>query len=322
MSFYRKEPACKTYWLLEERRDDTALSPEMPLRSPPLFAHMLTKDRGNESSFQPVVVRMGDDEAFSFQVSVKRTSRKVKSTQEWGWDRVIETEEFFVTNLGPGTILCGGRPLAPQASGSGNRVELMSAKRPLDMRHVTVGDVQCNASCGERISCDGLNKGSECGQNALPQMAFLVVSDEEGDPKQGANYRFYTGKLPSKPDGAYVREFHEEWFGDYQRLEEEHGFIQWLFPLFLNSGVNWEASRLGRGEARLIRRDLVAAKNVVDSYRLMLDFYGLKLADVRTGRVEYADNECVRRRQLENLNYSSHNYLRISKQKKKKRCSL
>ena len=120
------------------------------------------------------------------------------------------------------------------------------------------------------------------------------------------------GEERSKPNDALVSDFHKEWFGDYHSLESENDFIQWLLPLFLNSGVNWEAHKLGRGEAREIRRDLTAAVNVVKSYRLMLDFYGFRLEDDVTGKVVPLENREARKARFENFNYSSHNYLRIS----------
>lgn len=31
--------------------------------------------------------------------------------------------------------------------------------------------------------------------------------------------------------GVYIHEFHKEWRGDYERLEDVHSYIQWLDPL-------------------------------------------------------------------------------------------
>ena len=61
--------------------------------------------------------------------------------------------------------------------------------------------------------------------------------------------------------------------------------------------------------AKLIRESFDAAKRVVKSYQLMLDFYGMKLVDKRTG--EIARRKKYFRRYI-NLNQNSHNNLRIS----------
>ena len=52
----------------------------------------------------------------------------------------------------------------------------------------------------------------------------------------------------------------ECWFGDHGTLERHHHYIQWLFPVYENSGVNRHASALRRAEAREMRRDLGVAR--------------------------------------------------------------
>lgn len=296
----------KTYWLLETRSDDVEQNPEMPIRDPPLFAHMLSKS--NDNMFDPVEIHVGDKGVFCFQLRVE--TKQVKKRPRfpfrfWGRDEENEREEeeehFYVKNLGPSTILCENEEIPPEceAKCDTNRITISLGK-------VSLKDIRIE---NER----GLCEDGTAVEGGETQMTFRIIADEGGDPKRGANYLFYTKKLASKPDEAYVTEFHEEWYEDYNSLEREHGFIQWLFPLFLNSGVNWQAHKLGRGEAREIRRDLNAAANVVKSYRLMLNFYGFELADENTGKVVPIKDEKLRNERFENFNYSSHNYLRISK---------
>ena len=86
-------------------------------------------------------------------------------------------------------------------------------------------------------------------------------------PEAGANYRFYRNALCARPDGVRVDALHRAWRGDYARLEAAHGYIQWLFPVFADAGVNPAACALGHGEARLMRRDLDVAVRIVRSYR-------------------------------------------------------
>lgn len=127
------------------------------------------------------------------------------------------------------------------------------------------------------------------------------------------NFLFYTNKVTSKPDNAYINDFHKKWFGDYDQLEASHGFIQWLFPIFDASLFNWSSVPLSRTEARLIRRNEVAAKNVVASYKLMLNFYGLRLVNEKTGEIDYVEDTKLKRSRMKNLNNMSHNYLRITR---------
>jgi len=145
---------------------------------------------------------------------------------------------------------------------------------------------------------------------AMMMMRGWLRKPRAGDPHDAVNYRFYTNKIPSSPDGDYIDNIHKNWKGDYSLLEVHHGYIQWLFPLFEGGGMNSFSTELDKREAALMRQDLEVARRVVLSYRLMLDFYGLMLTDDKTGEVARADNWKERFR---HLNSSSHNYLRISR---------
>uniref|UniRef100_A0AAQ4P1M2 Opioid growth factor receptor 2 n=1 Tax=Gasterosteus aculeatus aculeatus TaxID=481459 RepID=A0AAQ4P1M2_GASAC len=91
--------------------------------------------------------------------------------------------------------------------------------------------------------------------------------------------------------------FHQDWYKDYDRLESVHSYIQWLFPL-QEPGMN---------------RDFQLSKEIhhlTDSYKLMLDFYGIELSDEKTGEVRRA---CNWRDRFNNLNRRTHNNLRITR---------
>ncbi len=62
---------------------------------------------------------------------------------------------------------------------------------------------------------------------------------------------FLTGKIKSQPNGDFIHNIHEKWFGDYRKLEIHHGYIQWLFPL-QTAGVNYEAQPLQKHEIDVI----------------------------------------------------------------------
>lgn len=139
----------------------------------------------------------------------------------------------------------------------------------------------------------------------LPEKA--PRNPDDPDP----NLQFYMNEIESRPDGALIDVMHEQWWGDFDRLEVHHGYIQWLFPVFEAAGMNWETEPLTKEGARQIRESEAAQQRVLKSYKLMLNFYGFKLADELTGRVE-RDPE-VFEKGIDNLNTSMHNYLRISR---------
>ncbi|BFZ05290.1 hypothetical protein BsWGS_08329 [Bradybaena similaris] len=132
---------------------------------------------------------------------------------------------------------------------------------------------------------------------------------QEDDKDLNDNIMFYKGKIPSSPDGAFIDDIHKHWKGNYELLERHHGYIQWLFPI-RESGMNWQAQPLQLHEAKAIIEDPKASKRVLESYKLMLDFYGMQLVDEKTGELKRSKNW---KRCFDNLNWSSHNFLRITR---------
>ncbi|KAL6043692.1 Opioid growth factor receptor [Balamuthia mandrillaris] len=130
-------------------------------------------------------------------------------------------------------------------------------------------------------------------------------------PREGRNYRFYAGLIASQPDGDTIDNMHKRWFGNHSLLEYHHGFIQWLFPVFESGGVNWHAEPLSKHDAKLIRQDFTLATRVIKSYRLMLHFYGMRLASEETGEVERWPG--IWKERYRNLDWNSHNNLRINR---------
>ncbi|XP_031134747.1 opioid growth factor receptor-like isoform X2 [Sander lucioperca] len=123
------------------------------------------------------------------------------------------------------------------------------------------------------------------------------------------NLKFYLGLTPSIPDGVYIDQFHIEWYAKYDQLEFVHSYIQWLFPL-QEPGMNYEASTLTKEEIKEFCQNSSAKANLLKSYELMLDFYGIRLCDENTGEVERASNW---RDRFDNLNSHTHNNLRITR---------
>ncbi|XP_028262038.1 opioid growth factor receptor-like [Parambassis ranga] len=123
------------------------------------------------------------------------------------------------------------------------------------------------------------------------------------------NLEFYLGLKPFLPNGVDITTFHEMWYGQYDLLESVHTYIQWLFPL-QESGMNYHASPLTKEEIKEFHESTKAKRNLLISYKLMLDFYGIELCDDKTGEVKRASNWISR---FDNLNSHTHNNLRITR---------
>uniref|UniRef100_A0A8C6SUY7 Opioid growth factor receptor n=1 Tax=Neogobius melanostomus TaxID=47308 RepID=A0A8C6SUY7_9GOBI len=132
------------------------------------------------------------------------------------------------------------------------------------------------------------------------------LTDDECLEDKMNNLQFYLNKSPSSPDDVYIDSFLKEWKNDYKRLERVHSYIQWLFPL-REPGVNYMASELTKKE---IEKSEDAQKRLVESYELMLGFYGIRLINKDTGEVKRAENWKER---FGNLERNMHNNLRITR---------
>nr|GAT60172.1 predicted protein [Mycena chlorophos] len=132
------------------------------------------------------------------------------------------------------------------------------------------------------------------------------------DTSLSANLGFYKNTERCQPDELLIDELHERWLGDYSKLERKHGFIQWLFPI-REHGMNYESQPLQPHEIAGIKEDTTSMKRLLTSYRLMLDFYGMQLVSEETGLVDRSLPPRNFTPRYENLVYSSHNYLRISR---------
>lgn len=127
-------------------------------------------------------------------------------------------------------------------------------------------------------------------------------------PNEYRNLRFYLNKIPLIPDGIYIVEILTKWKGDYDKLEHNHNYIQWLFPL-REQGLNFYAHELTQDEIKEFQTTREAKRRFVAAYSMMLDFYGVKLLD-KNGNVTRASNWEQR---FQHLNESQHNYLRITR---------
>ena len=126
------------------------------------------------------------------------------------------------------------------------------------------------------------------------------------------NVFFYKNEIRSQPNGDYIEEI-LGWYGDWEKLEEHHGYIQWLFPFFDPRGHNALATSLSKSGAKIIREDPTCQWRVFRAYKMMLHFYGFRLADEQTGRLERIPDEREFRERIDNFNKRFHNCLRVSR---------
>ncbi|XP_075819440.1 opioid growth factor receptor [Microtus pennsylvanicus] len=134
----------------------------------------------------------------------------------------------------------------------------------------------------------------------------LADQDCNGDM---SNLSFYKNEICFQPNGSFIEEILQNWKDNYELLEENHSYIQWLFPL-REPGVNWHAKPLTLKEIDAFKSSMEVKERLVQAYELMLGFYGIQLKDRDTGAVCRAQNFESRFR---NLNRHSHNNLRITR---------
>ena len=147
--------------------------------------------------------------------------------------------------------------------------------------------------------------------DARMMMQMMGQARPQPAPGEDWNVEFYRNEREAQPDGVLISFMHDNWRDSFDVLEFHHGFIQWLFPVFETAGMNFESMALTKEGAAQIRADEVMSRRVIESYRLMLRFYGLRLADERTGRLEREEANFAER--IHNLNTSAHNWLRVSR---------
>jgi len=164
--------------------------------------------------------------------------------------------------------------------------------------------------------------------NSLPADIRLFLAryhDQEDHPDAEDNLRFYENELPCQPDGLLVEEIHNQWRGNYDELEYNHGFIQWLFPI-REHGMNYQSQPLQLREIHAMSTSPVVLGRIRTSYSIMLDFYGMEIQDSETGLLRRSTSYRDRYRHLAGqcctfpapLNLrgfpgSFHNYLRVSR---------
>jgi len=117
---------------------------------------------------------------------------------------------------------------------------------------------------------------------------------------------FYRGAAPDY-QGRILQTI---WQWDYEKLEGVHDYIQVLFPLNERSQFNSRAPLLDEATIGQFQNDETIRANLLESFRLMLGFYGFRL-DEESKAVLKADD--FEDRAANWLVIGDHNHLRITR---------
>jgi len=117
------------------------------------------------------------------------------------------------------------------------------------------------------------------------------------------NYLFYSGKIPAS--GYYIDSIHQNWWGNYDKLEAHQSDIHWLFPVRDTGGKS-----LQKHEIEKITNDLESFNRFKKSYEMMLDFYGCRLKDHESGEI---DRNSHWKESYNYLNHHKQNYSIITR---------
>jgi hypothetical protein len=118
---------------------------------------------------------------------------------------------------------------------------------------------------------------------------------------------FTSGQSPDNR-GRYLSQI-QSW--DFDRLEDVHDFIQWLFPLPEPSPVNPAAPTLDQASIAEFQRRPDLQSHLLRSFQTMLAFYGFELADKAPPAIRRGPE--FTKRAANWLSPGNHNHLRITR---------
>ena len=107
---------------------------------------------------------------------------------------------------------------------------------------------------------------------------------------------------------ASGRRLEDIWRFSNEELEDNHDYIQWLFPLTERSAFNPGAPLLDPATIERFRIDESLKQNLERSLQVMLDFYGLEIAGDRIVR-----SATFSERSGNWLTAFNHNFLRLTR---------
>ena len=120
---------------------------------------------------------------------------------------------------------------------------------------------------------------------------------------------FYLGEK-SDLEGRRIQQM---WAWDFEELECAHDYIQWLFPIAEKSHFNPHAPVVDENVIQAFKENPRLQKNLLQSFSVMLNFYGLAISRDEQGKVYVEKSENYPDRKHEWVNMLNHNYLRITR---------
>jgi Opioid growth factor receptor (OGFr) conserved region len=122
---------------------------------------------------------------------------------------------------------------------------------------------------------------------------------------------FYLGAQGGDVNSNYQIE--QIWNWKWEHLENAHDYIQWLFPLPEKSAYNPAAPVLNERVIHRFRSTDRLKSNLKRSFEVMLDFYGLRLAELADGQVRVESADSFRERGENWISARKHNHLRLTR---------
>uniref|UniRef100_A0A8C5WBM7 Uncharacterized protein n=1 Tax=Leptobrachium leishanense TaxID=445787 RepID=A0A8C5WBM7_9ANUR len=143
---------------------------------------------------------------------------------------------------------------------------------------------------------------------------ILLCKQDEGDYGFMPNYEFYMNWRKYNPNGEFIEIILHKWDENFDLLEDNHDYIQWLFPTN-EQGRNFYSKPLTPQEKNLMCNASEIQQRFIRAYKMMLKFFGVKLVgkdgeDTEEIEVERVENFAER---VDNLTINTHNNLRITR---------
>ncbi|MDF5710973.1 MAG: opioid growth factor receptor-related protein [Nostoc sp. S4] len=120
---------------------------------------------------------------------------------------------------------------------------------------------------------------------------------------------FYLGEQPDS-EGRMIAEI---WAWNFEQLEYIHNYIQWLFPLPERSVFNPHTPVVNEQVIQSFHTNPRLRQNLLRSFRVMLEFYGLQRQNSEDGKIVISKSEEYLKRKSEWVCTFNHNYLRITR---------
>lgn len=121
-------------------------------------------------------------------------------------------------------------------------------------------------------------------------------------------YSFLAGE-GANSKGIYLKDI---WKWNIEKLEKEHDYIQWMFPVYRRSRFNIFAPTLKKSTIEQFRNNEKIKENMIKSLDVMLKFYGFEL--VQYGDIiDISTDDNFKDRERQWITERNHNFLRLTR---------